>query len=100
MISSSASCTASSFGRRVLPTATIRVFIDRSRLSVHGQDCMPAWFLRRRVWLGTLFLQEDRRRSWSGIRESNSRLHLGKVAYYHYTNPAIGSYVNDFFLFL
>src|SRR5579863_5089326 len=27
-------------------------------------------------------------RSWSGIRESNSRLHLGKVAYYHYTNPA------------
>ena len=25
---------------------------------------------------------------WSGIRESNSRLHLGKVAYYHYTNPA------------
>lgn len=29
--------------------------------------------------------QED---IWSGIRESNSRLHLGKVAYYHYTNPA------------
>ena len=26
--------------------------------------------------------------NWSGIRESNSRLHLGKVAYYHYTNPA------------
>jgi hypothetical protein len=25
---------------------------------------------------------------WSGIRESNSRLDLGKVAYYHYTNPA------------
>jgi hypothetical protein len=25
---------------------------------------------------------------WSGIRESNPRLHLGKVAYYHYTNPA------------
>src|SRR5215831_1183747 len=28
------------------------------------------------------------RAEWSGIRESNSRLHLGKVAYYHYTNPA------------
>ena len=27
-------------------------------------------------------------KKWSGIRESNSRLHLGKVAYYHYTNPA------------
>ena len=27
-------------------------------------------------------------RQWSGIRESNPRLHLGKVAYYHYTNPA------------
>jgi hypothetical protein len=27
--------------------------------------------------------------TWSGIRESNPRLHLGKVAYYHYTNPAI-----------
>ena len=26
---------------------------------------------------------------WSGIRESNSRLDLGKVAYYHYTNPAL-----------
>src|SRR5215469_5746683 len=25
---------------------------------------------------------------WSGIRESNPRLDLGKVAYYHYTNPA------------
>jgi hypothetical protein len=30
----------------------------------------------------------DSGRKWSGIRESNSRLHLGKVAYYHYTNPA------------
>jgi hypothetical protein len=29
-------------------------------------------------------------KKWSGIRESNSRLHLGKVAYYHYTNPAYG----------
>jgi hypothetical protein len=29
-------------------------------------------------------------RSWSGIRESNPRLDLGKVAYYHYTNPALG----------
>jgi hypothetical protein len=29
-------------------------------------------------------------KTWSGIRESNSRLHLGKVAYYHYTNPARG----------
>ena len=28
--------------------------------------------------------------NWSGIRESNPRLHLGKVAYYHYTNPADG----------
>lgn len=28
--------------------------------------------------------------SWSGIRESNPRLDLGKVAYYHYTNPAHG----------
>lgn len=27
---------------------------------------------------------------WSGIRESNPRLDLGKVAYYHYTNPALG----------
>ena len=26
--------------------------------------------------------------NWSGIRESNPRLDLGKVAYYHYTNPA------------
>jgi hypothetical protein len=26
---------------------------------------------------------------WSGIRESNPRLDLGKVAYYHYTNPAL-----------
>ena len=25
---------------------------------------------------------------WSGIRESNSRLKLGKLAYYHCTNPA------------
>jgi hypothetical protein len=25
---------------------------------------------------------------WSGMRESNPRLDLGKVAYYHYTNPA------------
>src|SRR5580698_226405 len=28
-------------------------------------------------------------RKWSGIRESNPRLDLGKVAYYHYTNPAL-----------
>ena len=28
------------------------------------------------------------RKEWSGIRESNPRLDLGKVAYYHYTNPA------------
>ena len=28
---------------------------------------------------------------WSGIRESNSRLKLGKLAYYHCTNPAGGS---------
>jgi hypothetical protein len=28
--------------------------------------------------------------NWSGIRESNPRLDLGKVAYYHYTNPALG----------
>src|SRR3989338_1876020 len=27
-------------------------------------------------------------KSWSGIRESNSRLKLGKLAYYHCTNPA------------
>ena len=27
-------------------------------------------------------------KEWSGIRESNPRLDLGKVAYYHYTNPA------------
>jgi hypothetical protein len=27
-------------------------------------------------------------KNWSGIRESNPRLDLGKVAYYHYTNPA------------
>jgi hypothetical protein len=27
-------------------------------------------------------------RDWSGMRESNPRLDLGKVAYYHYTNPA------------
>ena len=25
---------------------------------------------------------------WSGIRESNPRLKLGKLAYYHCTNPA------------
>jgi hypothetical protein len=31
-----------------------------------------------------------RRATWSGIRESNPRLDLGKVAYYHYTNPAEG----------
>jgi hypothetical protein len=29
-----------------------------------------------------------RLKEWSGIRESNPRLDLGKVAYYHYTNPA------------
>gem|GEM_PF-5842949 len=25
---------------------------------------------------------------WSGTRESNSRLDLGKIVYYHYTSPA------------
>jgi hypothetical protein len=25
---------------------------------------------------------------WSGMRESNPRLQLGRLAYYHYTNPA------------
>lgn len=26
--------------------------------------------------------------SWSGIPESDRCLHLGRVSYYHYTNPA------------
>ena len=30
----------------------------------------------------------QRSEGWSGIRESNSRLKLGKLAYYHCTNPA------------
>jgi hypothetical protein len=39
----------------------------------------------RRVWKSPrMFIAGE----WSGIRESNPRLHLGKVAYYHYTNPA------------
>jgi hypothetical protein len=38
--------------------------------------------------LATIFAFTLGFESWSGIRESNSRLHLGKVAYYHYTNPA------------
>lgn len=33
---------------------------------------------------------------WSGIRESNPRLDLGKVAYYHYTNPAHGKMCDVF----
>jgi hypothetical protein len=35
-------------------------------------------------------------RNWSGIRESNPRLDLGKVAYYHYTNPAHGKMCDVF----
>ena len=31
--------------------------------------------------------------NWSGMRESNPRLDLGKVAYYHYTNPARTDYI-------
>lgn len=34
-------------------------------------------------------IKELQVRRWSGIRESNPRLDLGKVAYYHYTNPAL-----------
>ena len=34
--------------------------------------------------------------NWSGIRESNPRLDLGKVAYYHYTNPAHGKLCDVF----
>lgn len=30
----------------------------------------------------------QRSEGWSGVRESNSRLLLGKQVYYHYTNPA------------
>ncbi len=33
---------------------------------------------------------------WSGIPESNWRLNLGKVAYYHYTNPATSNVVGTF----
>jgi hypothetical protein len=36
--------------------------------------------------------------NWSGIRESNSRLDLGKVAYYHYTNPAHGKHATWLFI--
>ena len=35
---------------------------------------------------------------WSGIRESNPRLDLGKVAYYHYTNPAHGKLAGEEYL--
>ena len=59
-------------------------------------------FLVRQKWQTTLRViqvqadatthqQEIPRRrleEWSGMRESNPRLDLGKVAYYHYTNPA------------
>jgi hypothetical protein len=38
--------------------------------------------------LSTVFVFPKEFESWSGIRESNPRLDLGKVAYYHYTNPA------------
>ena len=37
-----------------------------------------------------------KRKVWSGIRESNPRLDLGKVAYYHYTNPAHGKMCDVF----
>src|ERR1700720_674880 len=33
------------------------------------------------------------KRDWSGMRESNPRLDLGKVAYYHYTNPAKNEFI-------
>ena len=37
---------------------------------------------------GVLCCLSDVDAIWSGIRESNSRLKLGKLAYYHCTNPA------------
>ena len=77
-----ASRTASSFGLRVLPTATTVEFIGK--FEPVGAFTAGFAFGRRRVKLGPV-------NKWSGIRESNSRLHLGKVAYYHYTNPAYGA---------
>ena len=41
-----------------------------------------------RLWPVENNLMIKFRKEWSGIRESNPRLDLGKVAYYHYTNPA------------
>ena len=35
-------------------------------------------------------------KNWSGIRESNSCPNLGKVPFYHLTNPALNSYFNQF----
>jgi hypothetical protein len=52
---------------------------------------------RRKEWLADawrLLLTE-----WSGIRESNPRLDLGKVAYYHYTNPAYGATSRQAFIY-
>lgn len=41
------------------------------------------------------FIRNLTARCLSGIRESNSRLNLGKVAYCHYTNPAFSiSFLN------
>ncbi len=38
-------------------------------------------------------------KSWSGVRESNSRLLHGKEVYYHYTNPAFGYFTFLFLIF-
>jgi hypothetical protein len=38
--------------------------------------------------MGQTIAVMSHREEWSGMRESNPRLDLGKVAYYHYTNPA------------
>src|SRR5271170_8114793 len=81
-ITARASRTASSFGLRVLPTATMIEF--SGEFESVGAFTAGFAFGRRRVKLGPVS-------KWSGIRESNSRLHLGKVAYYHYTNPAYGA---------
>ena len=47
-------------------------------------------------WDGKAGRRRIKNQVWSGIRESNPRLDLGKVAYYHYTNPAHGKMCDVF----
>ncbi len=61
-------------------------------LMIRNHRCTPQCFIRlprERQYQENGTANEDLSLGdWSGIRESNPRLDLGKVAYYHYTNPA------------